>query len=178
MKRKQLEHAIRAACEVAQDTEVYVFGSQAILGQYPNPHSDLVESREVDIVPKNKPEEWNAIDESLGEGSPFDMTFSFYVQGVSLETATLPEGWVDRCIPVRNENTRGHTGLCLEGHDLALSKLAAFRPKDLTFVRVLLREQMVEPDLLMERLDTLPVEPDKREHIRRWILATSSELDP
>jgi hypothetical protein len=35
MTREQLEHAIRAACDVTGDNEVYVFGSQAILGQYP-----------------------------------------------------------------------------------------------------------------------------------------------
>jgi len=29
--RDELEHAIRAACDVADDTAVYVFGSKAIL---------------------------------------------------------------------------------------------------------------------------------------------------
>ncbi|HWH53800.1 MAG TPA: hypothetical protein VN651_19765 [Gemmatimonadaceae bacterium] len=33
---EELEHAIRAACDVAQDDAVYVFGSHAILGQYPD----------------------------------------------------------------------------------------------------------------------------------------------
>lgn len=33
MTREELEHALRAACEIAGDDEVYVFGSQAILGQ-------------------------------------------------------------------------------------------------------------------------------------------------
>lgn len=33
MTRDQLEHAIRAACAVANDTELIVFGSQAILGR-------------------------------------------------------------------------------------------------------------------------------------------------
>ena len=32
MTRAELEHAIRAACDVSGDDEVYVFGSQAILG--------------------------------------------------------------------------------------------------------------------------------------------------
>jgi hypothetical protein len=32
--RAQLEHAIRAACDVVADHEVYVFGSQSILGQF------------------------------------------------------------------------------------------------------------------------------------------------
>ena len=37
MTRDQLEHAIRAACEIANDTELIVFGSQAILGTYSDP---------------------------------------------------------------------------------------------------------------------------------------------
>jgi hypothetical protein len=35
MTREELEHAIRAACDAAGDTEVWVFGSQSILGQHP-----------------------------------------------------------------------------------------------------------------------------------------------
>jgi hypothetical protein len=57
-------------------------------------------------------------------------------------TATLPAGWQERLIPLRNENTGGAIGWCLEVHDLAASKLVAGREKDLEFVRVLLREKM------------------------------------
>jgi len=32
MRRDELEHAIRAACDVSGDTELLVFGSQAIPG--------------------------------------------------------------------------------------------------------------------------------------------------
>jgi hypothetical protein len=32
--RAELVHVIRAACDITHDTEVYVFGSQAILGQF------------------------------------------------------------------------------------------------------------------------------------------------
>lgn len=32
---QQLQHAIRAACEVSGDNELWVFGSQAILSVYP-----------------------------------------------------------------------------------------------------------------------------------------------
>ena len=41
MTRAELEHAIRAACDVSGDDEVYVFGSQAILGQYPDAPESL-----------------------------------------------------------------------------------------------------------------------------------------
>ena len=36
MNREQLEHAIRAACDVANEDIVIVFGSQAILGSHPD----------------------------------------------------------------------------------------------------------------------------------------------
>ena len=36
MTREQLEHANRAACEVSEDNEIWIFGSQAILGEFPN----------------------------------------------------------------------------------------------------------------------------------------------
>jgi hypothetical protein len=45
----------------------------------------------------------------------------------------------------------GVRGLCLDPTDLAVSKLAAGRPKDLDFVRVLLRERLVTVDALIER---------------------------
>jgi hypothetical protein len=176
--RSELEHAIRAACDVANDTEIYVFGSQAILGSVPDAPSALRHSAEADEVPKNFPDRSGDIDAALGELSTFHQTHGFYVHGVSLETAVLPEGWEDRCVPVQNANTRGHTGLCLEGHDLALAKLAAFRDKDRDFVRVLLEERLVKLEELIRRLRSLAVEPELRERIENWLQATAQELGP
>ncbi len=62
MTRDELEHAIRAACDVAGDTEVYVFGSQAILAQYPAAPDTLRQSAEADVTPKNVPENVDLID--------------------------------------------------------------------------------------------------------------------
>jgi hypothetical protein len=70
-------------------------------------------------------------------------------------TATLPAGWSDRLVPLANANTGGATGWCLEVHDLAVSKLVAGRDKDLDFVRVLVRERMVDPTVLRERVTML-----------------------
>lgn len=54
MTREQLEHAIRAACDVARDSEVLIFGSQAILGEYPQAPEQLRASIEVDVQPVNR----------------------------------------------------------------------------------------------------------------------------
>src|SRR4051794_21054519 len=45
-----------------------------------------------------------------------------------------PEGWRNRLVEIRNENTRGAKGLCLEIHDLLIAKLIAGREKDLAFL--------------------------------------------
>ena len=41
MKRSDLEHLIRAAGKIGQDSEIVVIGSQAILGQFPEGYRHL-----------------------------------------------------------------------------------------------------------------------------------------
>lgn len=93
----------------------------------------------------------DVIDGNLGELSIFHRTFGFYVHGVSIEAAVLPSGWQKRAIEVCNENTRNNTGWCAEAHDLAASKLVAFRDKDRDFVRTLIVEKLIAPAKLCRR---------------------------
>ena len=79
MTREQLEHAIRAACEVSEDNEIWIFGSQAILGEFPDAPKDLRASIEVDVQPKNRPDNVDVIDGALGEFFLFHQTHDFYV---------------------------------------------------------------------------------------------------
>jgi hypothetical protein len=153
MTREQLEHAIRAAGAIGDDRELYIVGSQAILGPCPNAHPELRRSMEVDIAPKNRPDLEAVVEGSIGELSPFHQTFGFYVDGVDIDGIILPEGWRERTVAVENAKTNGIRGLCLDPADLAISKLAAGRPKDLDFVRILLREKIVLPRVLRERID-------------------------
>ncbi len=176
MTRAQLEHAIRAAADVANDPEIVVFGSQAILGQFPDAPPSLLTSTEVDAVPRNRPEQVELIDGALGELSAFHHTHGFYVHGVPLDTAALPPGWKQRTVTVRNSNTRDATGFCVEAHDLAASKLAAFRDKDREFVRVLLVEKMVDPATLIDRVQHLPIGQAAMTRVVDWLRRTLTEI--
>jgi len=176
MTRDQLEHAIRAACDVSGDDELWVFGSQAILGQFPEAPRAVLASIEVDMQPKNKPGAVDEIDGALGELSLFHDTHGFYVHGVSIESAILPDGWERRAVPVRNHATRDFTGWCLEAHDLAASKLAAYRDKDRDFVRVLLTEQLIDASTLQKRLEALPTASMERDRAEKWLAATARDL--
>lgn len=169
MKRAQLEHLIRAAADLTEDDEIVVIGSQAILAQFPEAPEELLASVEADLFPRNRPERTDLIDGSIGEGSPFHATFGYYAQGVDETTPVLPAGWRQRLVPIRNENTRGATGWCLDIHDLLVSKYVAGREKDLTFVRQAIRVGLVDEGRLLERAAEAPLPQEKREHLARRI---------
>jgi Nucleotidyltransferase of unknown function (DUF6036) len=166
VRRRDLEHIIRAASEVTGDREIVVVGSQAILGEHPDAPDQLLLSPEADVFPRHRPEQVNEIDGALGEGSLFHDTHSYYAHGVGIETATLPSGWEERLVPIRNDNTRQAIGLCLEKHDLMLSKLAAGRTKDYEFVETALREELVDPLVLRERVERMPITPQRLDELK------------
>lgn len=162
MKKHELEHLLRAAGAIARDSEFIVFGSQAILGSISRPPKELLVSMEADIYPKNRPETVILVDGTIGERSMFHQTFGYYGHGVSPELATFPDGWEERLVPLTNKNTGGVTGLCVEVHDLAVSKLAAGREKDFKFVNALLRNKLVKVRTIERRLDVTNIGDSQR----------------
>jgi len=166
MNRAQLEHVIRAAATIAGDTEIVVIGSQAILGRYPDAPAGLLVSADADVYPRNHPERADLIEGSIGELSPFHETYGYYAQAVGERTAILPEGWEARLVSVP---TPAGSGLCLEPHDLVISKYAAGREKDREYVRTAVRAQLVERGLLLERLERTPLDAELRHRIHAQI---------
>jgi hypothetical protein len=169
MKRHELEHIVRAAADIADDDEIVVIGSQAILGEHPDAPAELCVSVEADVYPKNKPERWNVIDGAIGELSPFHETFGYYAQGVEEGTATLPAGWKDRLVLLCNAATRFVKAWCLETHDLVLSKYAAGRDKDRRFIGAAVAARYVDKATLLERLRTMPLDVARLESIAEQI---------
>lgn len=174
MTREQLEHIIRAAASIADDDELIIVGSQAVLGQFPDAPPELLVSVEADVYPKHHPDRADLIDGAIGEGSEFHETFGYYAQGVGPTTAVLPEGWEARLIPAFGPGTRGATGWCLEIHDLVLSKLVAGREKDLRYARDAARCGLVRIPELHDRLATMTLDPAVHAATERRIRALST----
>jgi len=141
MKRSEVEHILRAAKEITGEEEFILIGSQSALGAFPDAPLVLRKSIELDIYPKSRPEKSELIDGAIGERSLFHETHGYFAHGVAPETAHLPVGWESRLVRMGGENTRGAIGWCLDVHDLALSKIAAGRRKDMEFVGNLLRHK-------------------------------------
>jgi len=172
MQRSELEHIIRASGEVANDDEIIIIGSQSILGQFPDAPMRLLASMEADVYPKHNPELADKVDGAIGEGSSFHELHGYYAQGVGPETAVLPSAWKARLVVVRTENTNGIAGLCLEVHDLAISKIIAGRHKDLEFIQELIRHEMIREKIMFTRL----VETDLQDAERKIIKSRISAL--
>ena len=89
----------------------------------------------------------------LGEASPFDEEYGYHAQGVSFKTPTYaPRNWQSRTIDLRIDV---YVGRCMEPNDLVLSKLGAGREKDLDFAQAAARLNLIDQEILLERLKTV-----------------------
>lgn len=160
MKRAELEHVLRAASQILGQRDFLVIGSAAILGSYPDEVLPLAASRsqEADLAPYDDPtgEKSAAVEGSLGQLSPFHLMYGYYADGVEFSTATPPDGWEGRLVLFEPPGALPGRGLCLDAYDLAASKLAVGRVKDLEFVDALLRAGLLERAALAERIERLP----------------------
>lgn len=179
MRRAELEHLVRAACELTGDDEIIVIGSQAIHASIPEerlPRATTL-SNEADLWPIGAEDEADPriaqIEGVLGEDSPFHRTHRVYGDGVDATTATLPPGWEDRLVRFESANTNGKVGLCLERHDLCIAKLVAGREKDLAFIDSLLRVGRLNEVTLVERLGSLNLAGELRQIVHARLAALS-----
>ena len=187
MNRYELEHLIRAAGTVAEVNELIIIGSQSILGQYPDISDKVIKankyvkiapidpgilymSREADIIIPGNPEKSDLIDAILGELSQFHDTFGYYAQGVDFTTATLPLNWQQRLVSIYNKNTNGIRGLCLDVHDMLVSKLVANREKDNKYVKAAIISNLANKKILFDRIDQTEIDKKIKESIKTKVI--------
>jgi hypothetical protein len=168
MKKRQVDHVLRAAGRITREKRFVIVGSQALHGTIADLADEIVRSAEVDLIAHANADrtEWlNAI----GQDSSFHVEFGYYADPVDESTATLPAGWKDRLVPLAPGDTEGVEGLCLDAHDLAIAKYAARREQDLVFTRELVRRRIVKRTTLIARLEITAVDREVRERIRQDI---------
>lgn len=170
MKKQQVDHVLRAAGRITGERQFIIIGSQALHGKHPDLADEILTSFEVDLMASQRIDrtEWLNV---IGVDSPFHETYGYYADAVDANTATLPKGWKGRLVRLPPGDTGGVRGLCLDPHDLAIAKYAAFREKDLVFTRELARRGIVSQDQLLTLLEQTQVSADLRKRIRARIVA-------
>ena len=181
MNRSQLEHIIRAACSITGEDNIVIIGSQAILAGFPNTTLPeiLTQSIEADVFYLNEKNQSlsDLIDGTIGELSAFQDTFGIYAHGVGKETAVLPPGWEERLIKLSNNNTSGYTGLCLDPYDICVSKLIAYRKKDIEYVKALLSSEIIDINELIKRLSTLEGYDEQKNNALKILKAFETQVN-
>jgi len=165
MKKQQLDHILRAAGTITGQKRFVIVGSQALHGKYPDLADSIVMSAEVDLFAPKQPDATELLNE-IGVDSPFHVTYGFYADPVDEATAVLPKGWKGRLVNLPAGDTGGVRALCLEPHDLAISKYAVRRDKDRTFTRELARRGLVDREKLLALVEQTPVSAEIKERIR------------
>ncbi|MGH8634629.1 MAG: DUF6036 family nucleotidyltransferase [Burkholderiales bacterium] len=177
MKKQHVEHVLRAAARITGEKQFIIVGSQSLHGKFPDIPDEIEMSVEVDVIARNDTDrtEWlNAI----GQDSVFHETYGYYADPVDESTATLPKGWKGRLVNLPTGDSGGVVGLCLEPHDLAISKYVARREKDLRFTRELARRGVTRRERLLELLRITPVGTDIKSRMEADILADFSVTKP
>lgn len=170
MKKQQVDHVLRAAGRITGEKVFIIVGSQALHGRHPDLADEILTSFEVDLIAARHVErtDWLNV---IGVDSQFHETYGYYADAVDTATATLPEGWRTRLVELPAGDTEGVRGLCLDPHDLAIAKYAAFRAKDLAFTRELARRGIISKEQLLGLLERTQLSDELRERIRARIAA-------
>jgi len=168
MKKRHVDHVLRAAGRITGERQFIIVGSQALHGKHPDIADDIVMSAEVDLIAKKAPATTELLN-AIGADSPFHESFGYYADPVDATSAILPKGWKGRLVNLPKGDTEGVIGLCLDPHDLAIAKYVARRDKDRVFTRELARRGLVKRAKLLALVADTPVEERVRERMRKNI---------
>lgn len=165
-----LKNLIEAIRRKACDQRLILFGSASLLGSFPEmgeKETMVRVSRDADFVFDPWDEELaQAVHGIVGARHAFDLEHGYYADIVRpMAFANFPPGWEQRLL--RLEGCAGV--FCLEPHDMAVAKLFAGRPKDVALLAELIREGLLDAELLAKRLFDTPM-------TEAWIVRTDLKL--
>jgi hypothetical protein len=147
MKLQSLLHLLAAARASVGHTEYVVIGSLSILGleEVARIPEGMSMSIDVDAYTRKDPGRIFDLMDQLGEDSPFHRDHGIYLDAVSPDLPTLPDGWEARMLKVEQD---GLLVWFLHPDDAAVSKLARSDENDLRWVREGVAARLISPPMV------------------------------
>ena len=142
MNASALMQLLGAAHALCGHRDYVVIGSVSVVGmeQVQAIPRDMSMSIDADCYTLADPPRIFDLGPQLGEGSPYHQAHGIYLDPVSPQLPTLPEGWAQRLILLHQPPITAH---CLEPNDAAISKLARGEPRDVRWVRAGLKAHLI-----------------------------------
>ncbi len=160
MRLPALKHLVEAVHGLARSQRIYVLGSSALLGSFPDLGDiggPLETTFDADLLLEPTDDRLAAmIHEAVGEGSLFAQRLGYHADILRPEIKeTLSSGWKDRLVTL-DVPTKA---LALAPEDLLVAKLRAGRAKDFQLCReVVVQRGLISTDTLRARLDATSLE--------------------
>jgi hypothetical protein len=175
VRREDLRRLFARARELCHHTDYVVLGSLAVLGHVGTVPPRMAASIDVDAFTKNDPGRVFDLASDLGQGSPFEAEHGYYLDPISPEVATLPDGWESRLVRIELEPRL--VSWFLEPNDAAVSKYARMEPRDREWIRPGLVAGILSAATIESRftqtsfLDAVEAERARQalEEDRRWL---------
>lgn len=154
MKRAQLHALLRRAKELSGHREFVIVGSLAILGAIADPPDAMVMSIDVDAYMKADPGRTGELCQALGQGSQFEDEHGYYLDPVSPNLPSFPEGWQDRLSLIDFGDVRA---FFVDPNDVAVSKYVRGDERDMRWLREGLKRGVLNMDVIELRIGSSPM---------------------
>lgn len=150
MKLEQLFELFAEARKLSKHREFVVIGSNSILAlaQHSRISSEMAMSINVDSYTRADPRRVFDLVAALGENSAFHLRHGIFLDAVSPQLPTLPEGWEARMTPLEQ---RGVRVWFLDPNDAAISKYARGEERDRRWIRAGLVENLISLPVVRQR---------------------------
>lgn len=138
------------ARRISGHQDFVVLGSLSVLGLehgFTIPEA-MTMSVDVDAYTRADPGRILDLNAALGENSPFHAQHGYYLDPVSPELPSFPEGWQDRLMKVERDGVRAWF---LDPNDAALSKYARGEARDLRWIRAGILSGVVSTAIVKSR---------------------------
>ena len=151
MELGDLQALFDEASKLTKHTEFVVVGSLSILGivQGNEIPARMLMSIDVDCYTRRDPARIFELQQSLGEGSPFEASHGFFLDPISPDVLTLPTQWEFRL--VRVPLTNDIVVFFLDPNDAAVSKYARSESRDREWIRAGLLAGLLSAPLIASR---------------------------
>lgn len=153
MNREQLHALLSEARKQVQHAEFVIVGSLAILGAVAEPPRTMVVSIDVDTYLKNDPQRTGELMQALGQGSAFEDEHGYYLDPVSPNLPSFPEGWQDRLVQIDFGDVKA---FFVEANDVAVSKYMRGEDRDMRWLLAGLKAGLIDLDVIERRVSSAP----------------------
>ena len=153
MNLQQLHTLLRKAKELCHHQEYVVVGSLSILGATKQPPREMVMSIDVDTYIKNDPGRTGQLQQSLGQGSMFEDDNGYYLDPISPDLPSFPQGWEQR---LSREDFGDVIAYFIDPNDAAVSKYMRGEDRDMRWCRAGLKSDLLNIHIIEERIASAP----------------------